>query len=357
MSQLRTIDLPISISTMLMKRNHIALKAGDVVEVRPAGEIIKTLNTSGALDNLPFMPEMLQFCGKRFRVLHRVVQATIDAAFLNHTESFVREFRNNDVVILQGVRCSGVEHDACQRGCAVFWKEAWLKKVDTDQLLSAIGARTAPAAMDLLPILRTRAEDGMYFCQSSEFPKATLHLSGRQRVKKCFSAVAAGNISTWGMVKRNVRWMWWRGYSKLFGQFVHGSQEKTPTESLGLQPGELVEVKSLPEIIATLNIHGRNRGLHFSADQRPFCGKRYRVRSRADNFIVEGTGEMKHFRDTVILEDVLCDSTYFAFGGCYRADLLYWREIWLKRVEAASDVTASPAAQACAPHVDAGVCC
>jgi hypothetical protein len=42
---------------------------------------------------------------------------------------------------------------------------------------------------------------------------------------------------------------------------------------------------------------------------------------------------MKHFQNTVMLEDVLCDSACFAFGGCYRADLLYWREIWLKRVE------------------------
>ncbi len=135
------------------------------------------------------------------------------------------------------------------------------------------------------------------------------------------------------MLKRNLLWMWWRAYSKIFGQIVRGTQEKTPTGSLDLQPGELIQVKSLPEIVATLNRKGRNRGLHFSADQRPYCGGIYRVRSRADNFIVEGTGEMKHFRDTVILENVLCDSTYFAFGGCYRADLLYWREIWLKRVE------------------------
>jgi hypothetical protein len=95
-------------------------------------------------------------------------------------------------------------------------------------------------------------------------------------------------------------------------------------------------VKSFPEIVSTLSKTGFNRGLHFSPDQRPFCGRQFRVRSRTDNFIVEGTGEMKHFRNTVTLEDALCDSACFAFGGCYRADLLYWREIWLKRVEAQS---------------------
>ena len=314
-----------------MKKNNLSLKAGDLVEVCSPAEILKSLDGDGTLDKLPFMPEMLPFCGRRFRVLHRVVQTTIDAAFLQHTESFVREFKNNDVVILQDVRCSGAQHDGCQRGCAIFWKESWLKKVEEHEPVKITGQ--AQHSSDLLPILKTRTNAGTYFCQSSEFPKATLHLSGMQRLQKCFSAVAVKNISAWGMLKRNLLWMWWRTYCKLFGQIVRGTQEKTPTGSLHLQPGELVQVKSLPEIVATLNSKGRNRGLHFSADQRPYCGGIYRVRSRADNFIVEGTGEMKHFRDTVILENVLCDSTYFAFGGCYRADLLYWREIWLKRVE------------------------
>jgi hypothetical protein len=308
------------------------LKAGDLVTVRMSHEILKTLDANGTLDDLPFMPEMLEFCGKRFRVRNRMVQATIDGAFVDiQTESFVREFRNNDVVILQGVRCTGVEHDGCQRGCAIFWKEAWLEKVD-DSDLDRVPERAAPN--ELRCILKTRTEPGKYFCQSSEFPKATLHLSSMQRFKKCFSAVAAGNISAWGMVKRILVWIWWKTHNRLVGQHARGTQEKTPTEFLGLQPGEVVEVKSLQEIVATLNKTGHNRGLHFSADQRPFCGGRFRVRSRADNFIAEGTGEMKHFRNTVVLEDVLCDSACFAFGGCYRADLLYWREIWLRRVEA-----------------------
>ncbi len=250
------------------------------------------------------------------------------------TESFVREFKNNDVVILQGVRCSGAEHDGCQRGCAIFWKEAWLAPVEDGNVdCSSKRDSVSAAADELHGIWKTRSEPGRYFCQSSEFLKATLHLSSVRRVKKCFDAVAAGNIGAWRMVKRILVWMRWKTHNKLFGQHARGTQDKTPTEVLGLQPGEMVEVKSLEEIVATLNKTGHNRGLHFSADQRPFCGKRFRVRGRADNFIAEGIGEMKHFRNTVILEDVLCDSACFAFGGCYRADLLYWREIWLKRVE------------------------
>jgi len=324
-------------------RTSLRLRAGDLVAVRELPEILKTLDANGTLDELPFMLEMLEYCGKRFRVLNRVVQSTIDGAFLaSHTESWVREFRNNDVVILQGARCSGAEHNGCQRGCAIFWKEAWLEKVDDADLDYVLKQDSLSAASgELRGILKTTTAPGRYFCQSSEFLKTTQHLSGMQRIKKCFSAVAAGNISAWGMVKRIIVWMWWKTYTTLIGNHVRGTQEKTPTESLGLQPGDVVEVKSLQEIVATLNKTGHNRGLHFSADQRPFCGGRFRVRSRADNFIAEGTGEMKYFRNTVILEDVFCDSACFAFGGCYRADLLYWREIWLRRVDAELDLPRS----------------
>jgi len=335
-------------------RTRPRLRAGDLVTVRALPEILQTLDANGTLDELPFMPEMLEYCGKRFRVLNRVVQSTVDAAFLAlHGESFVREFRNNDVVILQGVRCSGAEHDGCQRGCAIFWKEAWLEKVDDSVQDCALNHDVMNADSGELGCMwKTRTESDRYFCQSTEFLKATMNLSGLQRLKKCFSAVVAGNISAWGMLKRVLMWMWWKTHNKVIGNHVRGTQEKTPGESLGLQPGEIVEVKSLQEIVATLNKDGRNRGLHFSADQRPFCGGRYRVRNRADNFIAEGTGEMKHFRDTVILEEVLCDSACFAFGGCYRADLLYWREIWLKRVGAQTNSKGSEVDKNSMVHAD-----
>jgi hypothetical protein len=38
------------------------------VEVRNEAEILSTLDENGRLDGLPFMPEMQQFRGQRFRV-------------------------------------------------------------------------------------------------------------------------------------------------------------------------------------------------------------------------------------------------------------------------------------------------
>ena len=41
------------------------------MEVRSADEILGTLDEHGRLDGLPFMPEMLEFCGRRVRVQSR----------------------------------------------------------------------------------------------------------------------------------------------------------------------------------------------------------------------------------------------------------------------------------------------
>jgi len=107
------------------------LRAGDLVQIRTATEILRSLDSNGTLDGLPIMPEMLEFCGRRYRVSDRVVQATMDAlAVPSYRESYVREFKNNDVVLLEELRCSGLDHGGCQRGCRIFWKEAWLDQVE-----------------------------------------------------------------------------------------------------------------------------------------------------------------------------------------------------------------------------------
>ena len=52
--------------------------AGDWVEVRSKEEVIRTLDESGRLDGLPFMPQMFNYCGQRFRV-HGNAYKTYDA--------------------------------------------------------------------------------------------------------------------------------------------------------------------------------------------------------------------------------------------------------------------------------------
>src|SRR5439155_17471099 len=50
------------------ERDGSRLRVGQVVEVRPAAEILATLDDDVATNALPFMPEMLRFVGRRFSV-------------------------------------------------------------------------------------------------------------------------------------------------------------------------------------------------------------------------------------------------------------------------------------------------
>src|SRR5262245_710461 len=52
-----------------------SLRVGDLVEVRSEEEILSTLDAAGKHDALPFMPEMLAYCGKRFRISGRAYKA------------------------------------------------------------------------------------------------------------------------------------------------------------------------------------------------------------------------------------------------------------------------------------------
>src|ERR1700736_3045293 len=108
-----------------MKQVSLSLRPGDFVEVKSPGEILQTLDADGTLDKLPFMPEMMDFCGKRFQVSQRVVKTCYYG-----TSSGMRKFPSDDVVLLEGLRCSGESHDGCQKACTIFWREAWLRKVD-----------------------------------------------------------------------------------------------------------------------------------------------------------------------------------------------------------------------------------
>ena len=78
-------------------------------------------------------------------------------------------------------------------------------------------------------------------------------------------------------------------------------------EKLGLEAGELVEVRSLDEIGATLDDGARHRGLRYSEELTAACGKRFRVKNRVDRLIDENTGRMIELKnDCIVLEGFVC---------------------------------------------------
>ena len=101
------------------------LRAGDWVEVRSKADILRTLDKQGRLDGLPFMPQMFQYCGKRFSVYKRA-HKTCDTIAINW------DFPGRSVPdgIHLNLRCDGEAYGGCQAACLIFWKEQWLKPVE-----------------------------------------------------------------------------------------------------------------------------------------------------------------------------------------------------------------------------------
>lgn len=97
------------------------LQPGEWVEVRSAKEIFATLDAKGKFGGLRFTPEMVKFCGRKFRVYKRLEKIILE------TTGELRRIKT-PTVLLEGVFCDGKAHGGCDRSCFCFWREAWLKR-------------------------------------------------------------------------------------------------------------------------------------------------------------------------------------------------------------------------------------
>jgi hypothetical protein len=322
------------------------LRVGEIVEVRSEAEIMATLDARAELESLPFMPEMLQFCGRRFRVDKLAVK-------LCDTIGSTGMYRMRNAVHLEGVRCDGQAHGGCQAGCLVYWKEAWLKRA------AASGHDRVEQARETAAPLCTRAAltaatrrgsaasgDERFSCQATELLRAAptrvppwdigqyvLDVrSGNASLLATIRALAIGLFNEYQDLSRRFlpRRLRIRGGMRL--PFLEGRLKKTPDGTLALLPGELVRIKSKQEIVSTLDVNNSTRGLSFDPEMWWYCGREARVLRRVDQLIDERTGELLRLkRSCIVLEGVTCRGAYHRC--CPRADFPYWREVWLERVE------------------------
>jgi hypothetical protein len=314
-------------------------RRGDLVEVRGPAEILATLDERGALSDLPFMPEMAALCGQRFRVDKR-------AEKICDTINYSGSRRLHDTVLLEDLRCDGSAHEGCQAQCRLFWKEAWLKRVEP-----STPPATPPLGSDLRALIertsshlkRTTEENGkseeIWFCQNTELPKAS-RLLGLTDPRAYLREYTSGNVSLGCFLKITARAMVEEPKRKMGLvpeiHLVGTRTEKVTDPPLDLQPGELVQVKSREEIAATLSPEGRNRGLWFDREMLAYCGGTYRVRHRVTRIIDEYRGgRMVVMKNPCItLEGVICTGERsHRRWFCPRNITLYWREAWLRRVE------------------------
>jgi hypothetical protein len=334
-----------------------ALRAGDIVQVRSEEEILGTLDADGKLDGLPFMPEMLGYCGQQYRVRARAHKAcdTIDWQQYRRMESAVH---------LEELRCDGSAHGGCQAGCLLFWREAWLRPVGPQESEATTPSTAAAGASKeaLLGATQVGTNDAgqtLFSCQATELLNASKGLlpwwepsqyvqditSGNSTIPRVIRALLVGLFNRFQQANARLlpRFCLIRGckrYPFLEGTATNGSM---PSETLDLQPGEIVEVKSKEEIFATLDENDETQGLRFDSEMLKYCGRRARVLRRIEKIIDEKTGRMlKIKRPTVILEGVICAGDYHR--SCPRAIYPYWREAWLRRVVEGAAGGVAPAA-------------
>jgi hypothetical protein len=323
------------LGTLQPSSARLYLRPGDLVEVRSLQEILETLDDRGTVDNLPFMPEMSAYCGRRFRVLRRA-----DKVFdyvLHH-----RMRRLDDTVLLEGLRCDGGCHGGCQTSCHLLWKEAWLKRaLEKAPAATRSASRARLCEADLHRLTQRVEESGKtrYVCQVTEFSGATTPLAwadprhylrdlcrGNVRLRPLLEGVS---IELFNWVQRQ------RG-GVLSACLAPPERQTSPHDVLNLHAGEVVRVKCKREIEDTLNRNCRNRGLKFDRDMLRFCGGEYRVLTRVERLINERSGELVYITNPcIILDGVTATGEYLGFAP--QNDAIFWREIWLARVPAEGD--------------------
>ncbi len=307
------------------------------------------------------MPEMLQYCGMKMQVAKRA-HKTCDPSL----GVVGRKMANT--VHLANNRCDGSAHDGCEAGCLIFWKEAWLRRVDGEPTTNiGVGSRNETrlhvqcTEEDLRSGVQVAAAPGesapTYVCQNTQLKFATQPLewwdlrqfvedytSGNVRI----SQLAAGflffiwqTVAEAGVgVGSPMRWTY-DAFQRAIGGSPYPSRPfgvpkgvPTPMAKLDLRQGELVSVKPYREILKTLDFRWRNCGLYFDGEMVPFTERRYKVHRRLNKIIDERTSKMVRFKtDVIMLENVACEARYAKCRRfCPRAIYPFWREIWLERV-------------------------
>jgi hypothetical protein len=312
---------PTTLAIRRLLNPRASLRPGEIVEVRSLPEILATLDERGCLDGLPFMPEMAAFCGHHFPV-HRRVEKVWEYAH----GTGMRRVRN--AVLLQALRCGGQSHGGCQAACQLIWKEAWLKRPWMD----SPGTLGAPPQLDLGAHTHVTVEGTVrYICQMTEIQRASSQLHLRS-LGHYWRDLRVGNVRllpllvTIGVRLFNgVHWRLRGG--PVWPVMKPMNSGLSPHQSLSLQPGQMVRVKSKHEIELTLNDKLRNRGLEFGIDMLFYCGGSYRVVASINRIVHERTGEMLLLKTpSILLEGVT------GVGGSIlnpQNEFYFWREVWL----------------------------
>ena len=250
---------------------------------------------AGMIDGMPFMPEMVQYCGRQYRV-SKVAHKTCDTMHYSGIRRLPK------AVYLEDLRCDGSDHGGCQAGCLLVWKDKWLKPAGSNQSSRraeqfAAVERSPRSRINLTELTATKdpqTSEPIYTCQVTELLRATSAWAWWNPTQY-LADVRTGNFPLWHVVRTLVlaalRWCadkfpnhpvfrrvhaWtlqrcdrpahiMRG--ELHGRIAEG--ERTPESPDSLRVGDWVRIKPATEILSTLNRKGKNRGARFRPRDGP----------------------------------------------------------------------------------------
>lgn len=136
-----------------------------------------------------------------------------------------------------------------------------------------------------------------------------------------------------GPVKRKLK----QQLNALFQKFQFGKHKQETIEQPGVVKffaGEIVRVKSEPEIRATLNFWKELKGCMFMDGQIRYCGTVQRILKPVERFVDERDYQVKEAKNIYLLEGAICEGTP-TYGRCDRSCFYFWRAEWLERIEPA----------------------
>ncbi len=311
---------------------------GDIVRVRQLMDILGTLDGRGSCRGCGFAAPMARFCGREFPVLKKVER--------HFDQARGRMLTGKGVYLLAEVCCDGSAFPAaggCDRSCLHLWRHEWLEPVTTRE--SAAGD-SEPDAQELL-----LAGAGLEHCQlragcSGRPERWPWRLRREEQVIRTALAAAGRRLgrglpAALGALASPILRLFRPAASPRSAAgdspASSGGQTRAHAPSTlpsSFHPGNLVQIRSWPEIESSLeNAGGVQACVSGQALQR-FCGQQHRVAQKVDQYYSPAGDRLLPCQALYLLAGVRCDGAGNPLtAGCDRACYLFWRAEWLEPVE------------------------
>jgi hypothetical protein len=109
---------------MSIEKNKPQFSVGEIVRVKRADGILRSIDATNKTDGCFFMDQMWNYCGKTYPILK-----IVDYFFSEYQK---RTFKpRSTLYLLQNVICEGKIDNfifSCDRNCFLIWHEAWLEE-------------------------------------------------------------------------------------------------------------------------------------------------------------------------------------------------------------------------------------